>query len=321
MTSTLRTLVASIRADLGSEGEVIDGCLGSSADLALFNGPNSICSQRARAVLAHHGLRHRSHTMNMFAGQTYLPAYVRLRVIGCRAAGLPLVSDHTGSTSAAHTGCDPAVVSTLVDWTAGRVVIDSRRICLHLDALAPEDARLVPPGLAERIAREIEVVDELPNYQLLVGRPPGEDARPASVRGGDGTALARGKVARCDAAIAAHAGDADLVQAYGAKRAKEHAAATRLFGPEPMRAAHKAARRATDGLGERLAGSGGPFLFGRAPTMADLFWGVALLRMENLGAARLGRGGRRGHLDAYLDALRALPALRRAVTDWPGSQF
>ena len=143
----LESLVADAAAALGDGARHV----GLESDVAprfeLFNGPNSICSQKVRAVLAHHQIPYRSHSMNMFIGQTYLPQYVRLRMAGCDALGGPLMTVHTGSTSVAHGGCDPAVVPTLVDRETSQVIVDSKRICFYLDAMVDATAQLRPAAL------------------------------------------------------------------------------------------------------------------------------------------------------------------------------
>ena len=86
--------------------------------------------------------------LNIFAGDTYLPGYVRLRMLGCAAFGGALAAEHSGSTSASAGGCDGAVVPTLVDLDADAVIVDSKRICLHLDDQMPNTVRLRPAALA-----------------------------------------------------------------------------------------------------------------------------------------------------------------------------
>ena len=132
----LATMVHRARVALDSAGEIV-GPEGGEPALALFHAPNSISSQKVRSVLAHHRLAYVSHPVNMFQGQTYLPDYVRLRMRGCLSFGGALASHHSGSTSASAGGCDGAVVPTLVDSRSGEVVVDSKRICLHLDAQVP----------------------------------------------------------------------------------------------------------------------------------------------------------------------------------------
>lgn len=319
--SEVESLVSAVESALGSHGPAVGEAPDSDIVFTLFNGSNSICSQKVRAVLAHHGISYFSNSMNMFRGETYLPDYVRLRLIGCRAVGLPLVTTHTGSTSMTHGGCDPAVVPTLIDWRDETVIVDSHRICRHIDALIPKDRSLIPAELADRVEAEMDVIDDLPNYQMLAGRPPEVDMRPPSMRDSDGAALASAKVRRCEDALEANADDPELVAAYRAKRAKESAAATRLFGTGEMRVVYASAQRVIDDLERKRTDSIGPFLLGERVTMADLFWGIALLRMENLGADVLWLDGRHVRVQSYLDAVRDLPALRSAVTDWPGATF
>lgn len=104
-----------------------------AADIHLFGAPNSICSQKVRAVLFETGQSFVSHTLDIFKGDTYDPDYVRLRLIGCRSAGLPLATDHPGSTSATMIGCDACVVPTVVYASLGDVIVDSKNICIELD--------------------------------------------------------------------------------------------------------------------------------------------------------------------------------------------
>lgn len=295
------------RRELGQDGE--------DARFELFHAPNSICSQKVRTVLAHHGLPYAGRELDLFNGDTYRPGYVRLRMLGCRALGGPLADHHGGDTAASVTGCDGVVVPTLVDWDAGEVLVDSKRICLILDALVREDARLRPPALAARVDAELAIVDSLPNYQLLMGR-----ARDGAAPDADAmAAFSRRKVAWCDALLAEHADDPVLVAAYTAKRAKELSAADGLFGSQVMEDAYARAQDAVEDLDAALAASDGPWLFGREPTMADLFWGLELLRMRNIGVARFWDGLPR--VEALLAAAEALPAIRTAVIDWPGALY
>lgn len=320
MTSTAAAMIAAIIARLATElGD--GGRAASPQRFTLFHAANSICSQKVRAVLAHHRLDYDSHLLNIAAGQTYLPDHVRLRMAGCRAAGLPLVTGHTGSTATAAGGCDPAVVPTLVDQVIGAVVVDSRAICLHIDATVPPAAQLVPPALAAVIAAELAIVDGLPNYQMLFGRPAHDDRRPARLHGADGAAFSLGKVARCDDYLETWADDATLAAAYRAKRAKELDAAQHLFSPAAVSMAHAAVARAYHDLNTRLGAAPGPWLFGENVTLADLFWAVELLRIDNVGAADIWADGRLRHVAGFFDRARQLDSLRAAVLDWPGALY
>lgn len=318
MPQNLQHLVAELRSSLGSVGDTIASDKSITPRFELFHAPNSICSQKVRAVLAHHHISYRSQQVNIFEGQTYLPAYVRLRLMGCDALGGGLVSEHTGSTSVSKGGCDPAVVPTLVDWGTGQVLVDSKRICFYLDQLA--GGALRPANLEGAIDAELDVVDNLPNYQMLAGKPPGEDHRPESRRKSNGVGFAMGKVERCDKYLAQFASDADLVRGYSAKRAKELNAAEQLFTPEAMRTAYDKAEAGCTHLEKKL-NSGARWVAGDNLTMADLYWGVELLRMKNMAVEFFWAKGARPAVAGFVDRTQTIPAIRSAVIEWPGALF
>lgn len=318
---TLESLVADACSALGKPARHVGPEADRTPRFELFNGPNSICSQKVRAVLAQHQMPYLSHSMNMFIGQTYLPQYVKLRMVGCDALGGPLMTVHTGSTSVSHGGCDPAVVPTLVDWHTRQVIVDSKRICLYLDNLVDPTTRLHPPDLADRIDAQLDVIDNLPNYQMLSGKPPGEDTRPASQHGKTGIEFAMGKVARCDQYLAQHADDPTLVRAYSAKRSKESTAAEQLFSADAMRAAYDKAESACQDLEGLLHARSTSWLLDERFTMADLYWAIELLRMQNMGAQGLWVNGKRPQVAAFADRAATLPVLRSAILEWPGATF
>jgi 2,5-dichlorohydroquinone reductive dechlorinase len=321
--ASLEALVAHARAAMKSEGERIGPASPEAPRFELFSAAASICSQKVRAVLAHHGQAYLSHSVDLFGGGTYLPAYVRLRVLGCEHMGAALVSRHSGSTSVAFGGgCDAAVVPTLIDWQTREIVVDSKRICNHLDAaLGDSPTRLRPDRLAARIDEEIDVVDNLPNYQMLSGLPPEEDLRPGPLHGRTGVAFAMSKVERCDRYLAEHAHEEDLARAYAAKRAKELDAAQQLFSGSAMRDAYDRAEAACEALERKLDAATTDWLLDDRLTMADLYWGVELTRMRNLGADTFWKDGVRPAVEIFAERTRNLDAIRRAVIDWPGALF
>ena len=284
--------------------------------LHLYHAPNSICSQKVRIVLMERRRPFASHVLDIFTGQTYDPAYVRLRAEGCAAAGLPLTRQHLGTTSVAGGGgCDACVVPTLVDRARGVALVDSRAICLDLDATDAVPGALIPPELRARILAEIDIVDNLPNYQVLaVGVA-------ASVKAGAKNGFATSKVARCEALMAANAQDPVLVAAYEAKRDKEQMAAERLFTDAAMAEAHSAIAHALQGLETRLAATESAFLFGDGLTMADIFWATELIRADDLGHSAHWSNGRLPAVEAYFERLCALPSVREGILDWPGARF
>lgn len=314
MSMDLEPAVAEVQTALADDGSLIGCDTSARPRYELFHAAGSICSHKVRAVLAHHGFGYRSHTINLFTGQTYLPAYVRLRMAGCDRLGPKLAAHHDGSTSASRGGCDGAVVPTLVDWEADAVLVDSKLICLHLDNEVEAARRLRPAALAGQIDEELEIVDNLPNYQMLMARPGG----PA----GSGLAKAsfsERKVAWCDAYLRDHADEEVLVRAYTAKRAKEASAAAFLFSDSALDAARASAVAALQALEARLVRSGGPWLHGDTFTMADLFWGIELIRMKNVGAAASWAGDRLPRVAGFLAAAQQVPAIRTAVIEWPGA--
>jgi 2,5-dichlorohydroquinone reductive dechlorinase len=320
---SLEAMVADARVALNSQGERIGPAQPEVARFELFSAAASICSQKVRAVLAHHGQAYRSHSVDLFGGGTYLPAYVRLRVLGCEQIGAALVSRHSGSTSVAFGGgCDAAVVPTLIDWQTREIVVDSKRICNHLDAVVENGVtRLRPESLAARIDEEIDVVDNLPNYQMLSGLPPEFDLRPGPLRGKTGVAFAMSKVERCDRYLAEHAGEEGLVRAYAAKRAKELDAAQQLFTEGAMRNAYDKAEAACETLEKKLNAAATKWLLDDRVTMADLYWGVELTRMKNLGADTFWKDGARPAVAMFAERANRLGAIRQAVVDWPGALF
>ncbi len=283
----------------------------------LFHAARSICSQKVRAVLAHHHFPYVGRELDLFAGETYLPGYVRLRMLGCAAFGGILASHHDGSTSAEAGGCDGAVIPTLIDWRVGTVIVDSKRICLHLDGQVRDAARLRPDSLKAAIDGDLTVVDNLPNYQMLMTRPVGGSVPSADAAG----SFSRRKVAWCDRYLDQCRDEPTLVAAYTAKRAKELSAAEALFSPEAMQVAYDRAEAALLALERKLLQSPTRWLHGDTPTMADLFWGIELLRMEDVGAAHLWQGGRLPHVERFVGMAAALLAIRAAVIEWPGAML
>jgi len=321
MLATANRLAEDLGAILGP-GEVIGAARpGAIPRFTLYHAANSICSQKVRVVLAQLQLSYSSHTLNIFAGETYLPGYVRLRLLGCERGGFPLVMTHTGSTSTAAGGCDPAVVPTLVDRQADEVIVDSKQICLYLDSIVSASQRLRPMSLQRVIDAELDIVDNLPNYQMLVGQPIGTDARPEKLKANHGVSFSMSKVRRCDQYLVEFAGDQALVGAYQAKRSKELIAAERLFSREAMESAYSRAREACAALDNKLETSSSTWLTGNSVTLADLFWAVELLRMKNLGAAYLWEQNRLPSVQRFVAAAEGLESVRSAVLEWPSSQF
>ena len=74
-------------------------------------------------------------------------------------------------------------------------------------------------------------------------------------------------------------------------------------------------------IADIFARRGAEDYLGEAVTMADLFWGIELLRMRNVGAATYWEGGRAPAVERFLARIETLPAIRAAILDWPGAMF
>jgi 2,5-dichlorohydroquinone reductive dechlorinase len=317
----LSSLVKELRAELGQPVAEPPSGAEMPPRFELFHAANSICSQKVRAVLAFHHLPYIEHSLKIADGQTYLPNHVRLRMIGCRRIFAPLASHHNGSTSATSSGCDAAVVPTLIDWASDDVIVDSKRICQYIDDRSAGPVKLRPEGIAARVDAELTIVDNLPNYQMLVGRRPDGAPTPTMHMGGGGSGFSLGKVERCRNYLQKYADDPALVEAYTAKLNKEKDAAETLFTRESMLQAYARAEAACAVLEARLASRTSTWLIGETFTMADLFWAVELLRMNNLGAGSFWEQGRLPQLAQYFRICESQPAIRAAIVDWPGALF
>jgi len=214
------------------------------------------------------------------------------------------------------TGCDACVVPTIVLSDSQEVIVDSKNICIELDrrnSAAPNS--LIPDKFRDAIATEIAIVDNLPNYQLLavtVGKPTPFAAD---------NSFALSKVRRCERLMAENARDTVLHRAYSAKRAKEKAAADNLFESSATDRARSLIEESLCQLDKRLSKSAGPYLFDSSVTIADLFWGVELIRIEDLRLSNIWSSGRLTSVEAYHRRLSDLPAISGAVTQWPGARL
>lgn len=292
-------------------------CLGSASDLHLFHAPNSVCSQKVRSVLYELNLPFISHELNLVRGDTYEPEYVLMRLDGCEAAGLPLSTSHgeagEGSTSVALTGCDPCVVPMLIDARKQAIHVDSRNISTLLAKAAP---RLYPEAFRSDIERQLSVIDDLPNYQLLAVFVTGGKFTGA----GDINPWSQSKVDRCDDRLLRHEDDPRLVRAFSAKREKEVRATQRLFDGAAVADAERKMRAAIDNLNRALTPDH-RFLYGDALTLADLFWAVELIRLIDLGKDSLWNDGENSNVARYVDALCAEPSVQQAIINWPGARL
>lgn len=279
----------------------------------LFHSDKSLCSQKVRAVLAHHAIPFVDREIDVMQGHNFVPSCVRLRLMGCKRIGTGLVSTHTGSTSVETAGCDPCVVPTLIDWQDNVVRVDSKRICLDLDQPFSEEEKLVPAALSDAVMQELAMVDDMPNIQMLMSKAPG-DVDTNVTKLGLGNELYTGsRLHFCEQFLKQTQDDPQLVEAYGAKMEKERSAAAALFTPDAVKHAYDIAEKACRRLEEMLQKQASRWLFGERLTMADLFWGLELLRLDNLGTASFWTDNRLPQLERYFNELRALPAIKTAT--------
>ena len=272
-------------------------------------------------MLAHHGTPYLERRINPIAGDSYLPSYVHLRMLGCARIGAPLANSHSGGTSVTTSGCDACVVPTLIDWKTDEVIVDSKGICIYLDDQMPEETKLRPNAIVDDIDEELAIVDDIPNVVMLLEKSPdGEDTVHTKLRG-NSVGYTSSRIALAERHLAACADDLVLVEAYSAKIAKEKHAAEQAFSVEAVKRAYRHSESACQELEEKLAKRGSTWLFGESVTMADLFWGVELIRLKNLGTATFWNDRRLPRVAQYVDAIEKLPSIRAGLLEWEDALF
>ena len=287
----------------------------------LFHFGFSICSHKVRAVLSELGLGFGS---NQFAGPTkyenYTPEYVRLRLQSDVAKNAKFVSGFSGASSVEDDGFDPLVVPTLVDNKAGKVLADSKLICLYLVENHASASNLLPNDLKDAILKEMDVIDQTPHVALLYGADPSGDTRPADIQSRM-PGIHQIKFDTINAHLVTVAGDPQLTAAYEAKLEKEKAAEGFVVSNTAMQDAVVLAEKLIIDLDEKLKTSKGDWLFDDRFTLADLVWGVSLLRLDYLGKSGFWDGEtQRPRVKSYYEKLATRPCLINAVLDWPGSR-
>lgn len=313
---TTQTLHSNVIDLFPGQSVVNDESSDAPLTLHLYHAAKSICSQKVRVVLAATGQSYVAHSLDILAGDTYTPEYVRLRMRGCKDAGLTMVANHSGHTSVASSGCDACVVPTVVDEVSGEILVDSVNICMKLAQRSNDgSASLVPGQFRSCIASEINTVDLLPNYPLLAVTVSNR------ARDGSNSTFTDSKIARCDAMLSTYGHDPELRTAYKAKRDKELDASEHLFSVRALATAEDHMHQAISGLNERLSATDHIFLFGDVPTLADYFWGIELVRLDDLGFAHLWQSAALPRLKAYYADLCSTRALRQGVLEWPGARL
>jgi glutathione S-transferase len=187
------------------------------------------------------------------------------------------------------------VVPTLLH--DGEVVIDSSVIIEYLDEVVPEGESFTPEGPGERARMRalMRFIDEMPAAAVRV--PTFNLAflpRFAAMSEEEFLAFAESKPLR-----------KEFMLAMGRKG----------FPEKDMNAALDRMNRTYARMEAAIAASGGPFLQGRRPTLADVAMMPAIVRMDELGLA--GMWADRPALGCWYDAIRAHPAFK--PTYYPGS--
>lgn len=287
----------------------------------LFHAASSLCSQKVRTVLAEKGLSYWSNDMLILSAMSedgvvpaehYSASYVRLRLYAGREIGRAFVDGYSGRTSVETEGFDPCVVPLLIDYGTGRVIADSMRICCYLDAVSPAPIRLVPELGSARteVLRQAGIVDRIPNGALLYGFHPDADRRPDALKAVMETVY-DAKVLALQAMIEANADDAELVAAYRAKITKERGGKAVCHDANFQRERRQYVGELLADLERALTAHGGTWVTGNAFTLADVFWGVNLVRIAYLGLASMWE--ELPEVGRYVDALAARPSVMSQV--------
>jgi glutathione S-transferase len=187
------------------------------------------------------------------------------------------------------------VVPTLMH--DGEVVIDSSVIIEYLDEVAPDVENFTPrePGERARMRSLMRFIDEMPAAAVRV--PTFNLAflpRFAKMSEAEFLAFAESKPLR-----------KEFMLAMGRTG----------FPEKDMNASLDRMRRTYERMDAAIASSGGPFLQGRRPTLADVSLMPALVRMDDLGLA--GMWADRPAVGRWYAAIRAHPAFK--PTYYPGS--
>jgi glutathione S-transferase len=302
----------------------------SKVRFELFHSKMSLCSQKVCALLAHKRIPYISHELTIICyrdssghltpAENYFAAYVTLRLLGRDSPNLKLAESWTGSTSVATEGFDACVVPTLVDLQAERVIVDSARIIEYLDQVETTSPRLIPSDAesAQKVRRQVEIVDRTPHGSLLAGFHPDDDRRPEVLR----QIMLNyhlDKIPVLERLLADNSADAQLTAAYKAKITKENVGEIVCHDDNAQREARRVVQRILRHLEEDLTSAQSSWLCGPRVTAADLVWGVSLFRMKYLGLEYLWSALPR--VSGYFGKLCDLAAIRSEAIQATVSSF
>ncbi|MEM6681938.1 MAG: glutathione S-transferase family protein [Pseudomonadota bacterium] len=318
----LQRYVDAVNAYLvNSYTNVVVGADGAKPRFELYHADLSLCSYKVRTVLAEKAAAYVSHALHImpigkFVPHNYRPEYVRLRLLG--APGQKFVGGYTGASSVESEGFDPCVVPTLVDHEEAKVVVDSWRICKHIDRVAG-GVPLIPEGMEDEIDAQIRLVDEAPHVAALYGAHPDDDFRPIGLKKNIAGVHAK-KVRVLSAMIDQVQDDPVLLEAYRAKIAKEVSGGAFVMDADGMRATHEKMATHVDTLEAQLKSHDGDWVCGDVFTMADIMWALSMYRLDWLGFGRLwANKTERVRLTQYLDRVFARPSVRAGCIEWRGA--
>jgi glutathione S-transferase len=316
-------MAAAARVSIRDPGRITTVGRDANPRFELFHAASSLCSQKVRAVLHEKQLPYRSNEMIILSAmgadgftpaEHYTAPYVRLRLLAGPELEREFVGGYSGGSSVDTEGFDPCVVPLLLDHEAGRVIADSRRICAYLDAITPGPVQLVPDGADERasVLRQVGIVDRIPNLALLYGFHPDADRRPEGLKQAMETVYDY-KLMALESLLAAHPDEAELAAAVRVKIAKERGGHKVCRDAAFQRAARERTAGVLAGLEHDLAAGAVPGLMRGGFSLADVLWGVNLVRMKYLGLAPMWNG--LPHVRDYLAALARRPSLAREAIE------
>jgi 2,5-dichlorohydroquinone reductive dechlorinase len=323
MTMTeLQQLVAGANANLTDKERncVVGDSAGGAPRFEVYHFALSLCSQKVRTVLAEKQASYVSHDVQILppSMENYYPGYVKLRAMGGEAMADRMVGAYTGRSSTESEGFDPCVVPTVVDHKAGKVLVDSKAICLYLDKVIEGGSELVPSDIADEVQRQVSIVDRTPHVAVLYGANPDGDVRPDFIQTGM-VGIHDFKVTKLRENMKEVGDDEKLIAAYEHKIQKETAAKHFVQAPDDMRAAISEIKQIVGELDRDLKSTSGDWVCGDRYTLADAVWAVSLFRLKWLGMGYIweAEGAALDRIADYAKRLFDRPSFQQAVIHWP----
>lgn len=320
----LQRLVEGANANLtDKERNCVVGGSGSGAPrFEVYHFAFSLCSEKVRTVLAEKQVSYISHDVQILppSMENYYPGYVKLRMKGGEVTADRMVGAYTGRSSTESEGFDPCVVPTVVDHKAGKVLVDSKAICMYLDKIINGGSELVPNDIADEVQRQVSIVDRTPHVAVLYGADPDGDVRPDFVQEAM-VGIHDFKVMKLRENMKEARDDEKLVAAYEHKIQKETAAKHFVQTPGDMRAAISEIKQIVRELDFDLATSNGDWVCGERYTLADVVWAVSLFRLKWLGMGYLweAENASLDRIANYAKRLFDRLSFQQAVIHWPRS--